>query len=103
MANVPVNIDVASEFRYRNPPLMENGLCIFISQSGETADTLAALEHVKEAGQHVLSIVNVENSSIARDSDVVLYTKAGVEVGVASTKSFHNSTYAACNVSSKSW
>ena len=88
MAKVAVNIDIASEFRYRQPPLVKGGLCIFISQSGETADTLAALHHVKAAGQHVLSIVNVPNSSIERDSDIVLHTKAGTEIGVASTKAF---------------
>lgn len=88
MARIPVNVDVASEFRYRQPPLVKGGLCIFISQSGETADTLAALEHVKKEGQHVLSIVNVENSSIDRESHASLLTKAGPEIGVASTKAF---------------
>lgn len=88
LARTPVSIDIASEFRYRKPPLVEGGLCIFISQSGETADTLAALEYVKKNGQHVLSIVNVPNSSIHRASHASLITKAGPEIGVASTKAF---------------
>lgn len=87
-ARVPVNVDIASEFRYRMPPLQQNGLTILISQSGETADTLAALEYAKEQGQHILSIVNVKESSIDRASDVSLYTQAGAEIGVASTKAF---------------
>lgn len=88
LAGVPVNIDVASEFRYRQPPLVKGGLGIFISQSGETADTLAALEYSKENHQHVVGLVNVPTSSIARMSDVILSTKAGPEIGVASTKAF---------------
>lgn len=88
IARTPVSIDIASEFRYRKPPLVAGGLCIFISQSGETADTLAALEYVKKNGQHVLSIVNVPNSSIHRGSHAALITKAGPEIGVASTKAF---------------
>lgn len=87
-ARVPVNVDVASEFRYRNPPLVKGGLTILLSQSGETADTLAALEYAKQAGQHILSLVNVPESSIDRASDVSLYTQAGAEIGVASTKAF---------------
>lgn len=87
-AKVPVTIDVASEFRYRKAPMVEGGLCIFVSQSGETADTLAALHYAREAKQHVLSVVNAPNSSIARESDAVLYTIAGQEVAVASTKAF---------------
>jgi glucosamine--fructose-6-phosphate aminotransferase (isomerizing) len=87
-AKIPVTIDVASEFRYRKAPLTKGGLCIFVSQSGETADTLAALHYAKEQGQHILSVVNAPNSSIARDSDVVLNTKAGQEIAVASTKAF---------------
>lgn len=87
-ARLPVEIDVASEFRYREAPLPKNGLALFISQSGETADTLASLRYAKENGQKILSVVNVPTSSIARESDVVAPTLAGVEVGVASTKAF---------------
>jgi glutamine---fructose-6-phosphate transaminase (isomerizing) len=88
IARLPVEIDVASEFRYRTPPLPENGLSLLISQSGETIDTIAALEYMKSQGQRVLSIVNVPGSSIARQSDAVLLTHAGPEIGVASTKAF---------------
>ncbi|MDJ0448671.1 glutamine--fructose-6-phosphate transaminase (isomerizing) [Methylocystis sp. JR02] len=87
-ARLPVEIDIASEFRYRDPPLAENGLMIVVSQSGETADTLAALRYAKAHGQHILSIVNVETSTIARESDTVAKTLAGPEIGVASTKAF---------------
>jgi glucosamine--fructose-6-phosphate aminotransferase (isomerizing) len=87
-ARLPVEIDVASEFRYREAPLSGNGLAIFVSQSGETADTLATLRYAKEHKQHVLSVVNVPTSTIARESDVVLPTLAGPEIGVASTKAF---------------
>ena len=87
-ARLPVDIDVASEFRYREPPLPTNGLAIFISQSGETADTLASLRYCKMNGQRIAAIVNVRTSSIARESDVVLPTLAGPEIGVASTKAF---------------
>jgi glucosamine--fructose-6-phosphate aminotransferase (isomerizing) len=87
-ARVPVTVDIASEFRYRQPPLTPHGLSIFISQSGETADTIAALELAKEAGQKILSIVNVPESTIDRESHASLYTKAGAEIGVASTKAF---------------
>jgi glucosamine--fructose-6-phosphate aminotransferase (isomerizing) len=87
-ARLPVEIDVASEFRYREAPLAEGGLAIFVSQSGETADTLATLRHAKANKQHVLSIVNVPTSTIARESDVVMPTLAGPEIGVASTKAF---------------
>jgi len=79
---------VASEFRYRNAPYESGNLAMFVSQSGETADTLATLRHAKAEGQHVLSIVNVPTSTIARESDVVLPTLAGPEIGVASTKAF---------------
>lgn len=89
-ARLPVEIDVASEFRYREVPLPENGLALFISQSGETADTLASLRYCREQGQQIISIVNVPHSSIARESDVVLPTLAGPEIGVASTKAFTN-------------
>jgi glucosamine--fructose-6-phosphate aminotransferase (isomerizing) len=87
-ANLPVEIDIASEFRYREAPLEEGDLAIFISQSGETADTLASLRYAKERKQHVLSVVNVPTSTIARDSDVLMPTLAGPEIGVASTKAF---------------
>ena len=87
-ARLPVEIDIASEFRYRDPPLPENGLMIVVSQSGETADTLAALRYAKAAGQRTLAIVNVETSTIARESDIVAKTLAGPEIGVASTKAF---------------
>ena len=87
-ARLPVEIDVASEFRYREAPLQPGGLAIFVSQSGETADTLATLRYAKEHKQHVLSVVNVPTSTIARESDVVMPTLAGPEIGVASTKAF---------------
>lgn len=88
LARLPVDADVASEFRYRNPPLADGGGAILISQSGETADNMAALRLLKEAGQHVLSVVNVPESSMARESDGALLTVAGPEIGVASTKAF---------------
>ncbi|MEM8646593.1 MAG: glutamine--fructose-6-phosphate transaminase (isomerizing) [Pseudomonadota bacterium] len=87
-ARLPVDVDVASEFRYREPPLSEGGLSIVISQSGETADTLAALRYSKSQGQHTAAIVNVRESTIARESDCILPTFAGPEIGVASTKAF---------------
>jgi glutamine---fructose-6-phosphate transaminase (isomerizing) len=87
-AKLPVEIDIASEFRYREAPLEKGDLAIFISQSGETADTLATLRYAKQHQQHVLSVVNVPTSTIARESDVVLPTLAGPEIGVASTKAF---------------
>ncbi len=87
-ARLPVEIDVASEMRYREPPLPANGLSIFVSQSGETADTLATLRHAKAEGQRIAAIVNVRTSTIARESNVVLPTLAGPEIGVASTKAF---------------
>jgi glucosamine--fructose-6-phosphate aminotransferase (isomerizing) len=87
-ARIPVEIDIASEFRYREAPLRKGDLSIFVSQSGETADTLASLRYAKQQGQHVLSVVNVQSSSIARDSDVIMPTLAGPEIGVASTKAF---------------
>ncbi len=87
-AKLPVEIDIASEFRYRDPPLEAGDLAIFISQSGETADTLATLRYAKEQKQHVLSVVNVPTSTIARESDVVMPTLGGPEIGVASTKAF---------------
>lgn len=88
LAKTPVNVDVASEFRYRNPPLQKKGLSIFISQSGETADTLAGLGLVKAAGLHTLGLVNVPTSTIAREADSMLELLAGPEIGVASTKAF---------------
>ena len=87
-ARVPVDVDVASEFRYREPVLEDGGLSLFISQSGETADTLAALRHCKEAGQTIAVVVNVPTSSMAREADLLLPTHAGPEIGVASTKAF---------------
>jgi glucosamine--fructose-6-phosphate aminotransferase (isomerizing) len=87
-ARIPVDIDVASEFRYREIPLSPGGMSVFISQSGETADTLASLRYCKEGAQTIASIVNVPESSIARESDVLLPTLAGPEVSVASTKAF---------------
>lgn len=87
-ARVPVDIDVASEFRYRDPVLEDGGLALFISQSGETADTLAALRHCKENGETIGVIVNVPTSSMAREADLLLPTHAGPEIGVASTKAF---------------
>ena len=88
LSRLPVEIDVASEFRYREAPLSKGDLAIFISQSGETADTLAALRYAKEQGLHTLSVVNVTSSTIARESETVLQTLAGPEIGVASTKAF---------------
>jgi glucosamine--fructose-6-phosphate aminotransferase (isomerizing) len=87
-ARLPVEIDVASELRYREAPLPDGGLSIFVSQSGETADTLATLRYARSNGQRIASIVNVRTSTIARESDAVLPTLAGPEIGVASTKAF---------------
>ena len=87
-ARIPVDIDVASEFRYRETPLSPGGLAIFISQSGETADTLASLRYCRAQAQHTLSIVNVRESTIARESESIMPTYAGPEIGVASTKAF---------------
>jgi glucosamine--fructose-6-phosphate aminotransferase (isomerizing) len=87
-ARVPVDIDVASEFRYRDPVLEDGGLALFISQSGETADTLAALRHCKAEGQTIAVVANVPTSSMARETDLLLPTHAGPEIGVASTKAF---------------
>ena len=88
LARLPVELDIASEFRYRDPVLQEGGLALFISQSGETADTLAALRHAKAHGQKIATVVNVTSSSMARESALVLPTHAGPEIGVASTKAF---------------
>ena len=88
LAGLPCDIDIASEFRYREPPLSEKGWALFVSQSGETADTLAALRYARDKVAKVLSVVNVPTSSIARESDLALPILAGVEVGVASTKAF---------------
>ncbi|MDN4982059.1 glutamine--fructose-6-phosphate transaminase (isomerizing) [Bradyrhizobium arachidis] len=87
-ARLPVEVDVASEFRYREAPLRKGDLAIFISQSGETADTLAALRYAKAEGAHTVAVVNVPTSTIARESETVLQTLAGPEIGVASTKAF---------------
>tara|TARA_R110002072_G_scaffold110118_1_gene237599 strand:+ start:3443 stop:5266 length:1824 start_codon:yes stop_codon:yes gene_type:complete len=88
IAGIPTDIDIASEFRYRTIEMQQGGLSLFISQSGETADTLAALRYAKAQGQHIVSVVNVTESSMARESDAVLRTQAGPEIGVASTKAF---------------
>jgi glucosamine--fructose-6-phosphate aminotransferase (isomerizing) len=88
LARVPVEIEVASEFRYREPPIEEGTLGIFVSQSGETADTLAALRYLREAGGRIVSVINVDTSTIARESDAALPIFAGPEIGVASTKAF---------------
>ena len=88
IAGMPAEVDLASEFRYRNPILDESCVVIPVSQSGETADTLAALRKGKESGSRVISICNVRDATIARESDDVLYTHAGPEIGVASTKAF---------------
>ncbi len=88
IARQPVELDIASEFRYREAPMPEDGVAIFISQSGETIDTLGALKYAKAQGQKILSIVNTPDSAISRESDMVLQTVAGPEIGVASTKAF---------------
>jgi glucosamine--fructose-6-phosphate aminotransferase (isomerizing) len=87
-ARIPVETDFASEFRYREPVLEDGGLALFISQSGETADTLAALRHARQQGQKIAAVVNVPTSSMAREADLLLPTHAGTEIGVASTKAF---------------
>ena len=87
-ARVPVEVDVASEYRYRNPVVGPGDLVIGISQSGETADTLAAMRKAKERGAAVLAITNVMGSQVTRDADGVLFTRAGLEIGVAATKTF---------------
>ena len=87
-ARLPVDVDIASEFRYRECPLDRGGAALFVSQSGETADTLASLRYCREQGQHIAAIVNNRESTIARESDVILPTLAGPEIGVASTKAF---------------
>ncbi len=88
LARMPVEADVASELRYRDPPLEPGGLALLVSQSGETADTLAALRFLRAGGQHVLAVLNVPESSMARESEAVIDTNAGFEIGVASTKAF---------------
>jgi len=97
-ANIPVEVDIASEYRYRNPALRDGDISIFISQSGETADSLAALRYSKERNQQIISIVNVAMSSIARESDAVIQTLAGAEIGVASTKAFTTQLTALANL-----
>jgi len=99
LARVPVEVDIASEFRYRAAAMPDGGLAVFVSQSGETADTLAALRYAKGEGQDTLAIVNVPESTIAREADAVLHTNAGPEVGVASTKALTSQiTVLACLV-----
>lgn len=88
LARVPVNVDIASEFRYRNPLVGEGDLVIIISQSGETADSKAAMALAKEYGAKTLAIVNAKGSSIAREADMLIYTHAGPEIAVASTKAY---------------
>ena len=88
LARLPVEVDIASEFRYRNSVLPDGGATLFISQSGESLDTLMALRHAREKGQHIISLINVGESTIARESDVVLKTLAGPEISVASTKAY---------------
>jgi glucosamine--fructose-6-phosphate aminotransferase (isomerizing) len=90
LAGLPCDVDIASEFRYREPPVSDRATALFVSQSGETADTLAALRYAKDKAARIVSVVNVPESSIARDSDLALPILAGVEVGVASTKAFMN-------------
>ena len=87
-SRVPVEMDIASEFRYRNPLINEHDLVIGISQSGETADTLAAMRLARERGAKVLAITNIMGSQATRDADGVLFTRAGLEIGVAATKTF---------------
>jgi glucosamine--fructose-6-phosphate aminotransferase (isomerizing) len=88
LCNIPVEVDVASEFRYRNPIVNDKTLCIFISQSGETADTIAALKLCREKGAKTLAVSNVIGSSITREADYTIYTHAGPEIAVASTKAY---------------
>ncbi|MBV2360543.1 glutamine--fructose-6-phosphate transaminase (isomerizing) [Thalassococcus sp. CAU 1522] len=88
LAGLPVEVDIASEFRYREPPIPSGTVALFVSQSGETADTLAALRYCRDKADRIISVVNVPESSIARESDIALPIHAGVEVGVASTKAF---------------
>ncbi|MFU8836226.1 glutamine--fructose-6-phosphate transaminase (isomerizing) [Roseovarius autotrophicus] len=88
LARLPVEVDIASEFRYREPPISPGTVAIFVSQSGETADTLAALRYCRDRADSILAVVNVETSSIARESDLALPIQAGTEIGVASTKAF---------------
>ena len=87
-ARMPVEMDIASEYRYRNPVVGPDDLVIGISQSGETADTLAAMRLARDAGATVLAVTNVMGSQATRDSDAVLFTRAGLEIGVAATKTF---------------
>jgi len=88
IARIPVEVDIASEFRYREADMPEGGVAVFVSQSGETVDTLAALRYARDQNQIILSVINQPESAIARESDAVLHTKAGPEIGVASTKAF---------------
>ena len=87
-ARLPVEVEVASEFRYRDPVLDSDCLCIAISQSGETADTLAAMRLARKAGARVLAVTNIVGSQATREADGVLFTRAGLEIGVAATKTF---------------
>ena len=89
VARIPVEVDIASEFRYREPPISDRTLAIFVSQSGETADTLAALRYCQGKAAKILSIVNVDESSIARESDLALPILAGAEIGVPRPRRLH--------------
>ena len=102
VARLPVDIDVASEFRYRMPPLPADGLAVVVSQSGETADTLAALRYAKEAGQTTVAVVNAEHSSMAREADLVVPIGVGPEIGVASSKAFTGQLVAPAATTSRS-
>ncbi len=88
MLRIPVEVDIASEFRYRDPIIGSNTLTIVVSQSGETADTLAALREVKKKGSHIIAVTNVMNSTVSREADDTVYTRAGQEIAVASTKAY---------------
>src|SRR5205807_10047936 len=94
LARIPVEVEYASEFRYRNPVITERTLCIVISQSGETADTLAAMREAKQRGARTYGIVNVVGSTIARESDGGIYVHAGPGIGVASTKALNSKVVA---------
>ena len=91
MARIPVEVDIASEFRYRNPIIDEHCLCIVVSQSGETSDTLEALKEAKRRGAKTLAVTNVVGSSISREAEQTVYTYAGPEIAVASTKAYTTS------------
>ena len=97
LCKIPTEVDIASEFRYRDPIIDDKTLCIFISQSGETADTIAALKLSKQKGAKTLAISNVIGSSITREADYSIYTHAGPEIAVASTQSIYITSCTSCN------